>query len=93
MIFEFLNEFSLLTRKQQQVFIFCAKHKPLVFAGTSDLADIALSVGQSYKQVNSALHAFAVFPTLSQVVRYIPRDVHRPRLVSLDAIFCWEVIR
>ena len=93
MIFEFLKQFSCLTPRQQEVFIFCCQKKPVIFAGSGDISFIACALRQSYKQVHSAIHAIKMLPLLAQVVHYIPKDVAAPKILSLDAIFKYRGIQ
>jgi hypothetical protein len=86
MILQFLKEFSLLSKSEQRVFLYCVEHLPSPHMYSHDLRKIASATGLYYQSVRGALHAISASPILSTAVQYIRKDVNGPIMISLDAL-------
>ena len=67
----FLREFSLLTPRQQQIYLWCLEHRPYPRSHTGDFADIAIATGSCRNTVRFALLAIARTKYLSTTVRVV----------------------
>ena len=86
MLYQFLKEFAVLSKSQQEVFLFCVKHCPRPRKHSGDVRFICQATGLTYKTVLPALYAINHTKMLSQVVQYIHTDISGAKFVSLDAV-------
>lgn len=85
-ILEFLQDFALLSRAEQQVFLFALKNCPFPRKFTGDLKRIAGGSGIHPKTVEKAIKKISRHPRLRRLVCYIQLDVKQEFQLNDDAI-------
>ena len=66
----FIKEFSTLTPKQQEIFLFCLEKLPHPVNGSGDLLRIRTAIGCKARTVQIALQVINNTKILSQLVKY-----------------------